>query len=589
MNKLLSLLENVGGIGKYNYTNPEFWMIVIGGLALFLYGIFLISKVLKKIAGKKLKTFIDKCSTNRFTGCLTGALFTAGIQSSGATSSLAIGLVRAGLMTLLQALPIIIGANIGTTITAFIVSIPIMEYMPIVLLIGSFIVMLATRNRFRNFGELFFAIGLIFFGLWVMQIQLESLSKEEFMTSFFTFLTDYPWLGLLIGAVVTALLQSSSAVVGIAQGIYAAAIISAQEAGIVCAISLFGILPIVFGSNIGSTVTAIISSIGGSKDSKRVALFHLIFNTFVSLVFMGLLYAAQSWLATSPTWAISPKLQLALVHLVFNVSGAIIFLPLINPMAKLLCKIIPGEDRRNSLMAIKELDKGILKKFPAQGISLAKDVVTTMFSYTATMFETIDCYLKDYKNDDSLFVHDIEGSIDKIDRNLNEYMLEADKGDLTDKDLKTFTMVLRGSKDIERIGDYAENIIEFFENANDRKERLTDEDYEIFSHYTKEAVNLIKQTIDVYKNDDAILSKEVIQKRRNINNELDGLITKHFENIQTNTNKVKYIDLVYVDLVNAYQRVFSHCSDVAKLVARDKVYTLSNEEIEKFNSLKDRY
>ena len=264
-----------------------YWVLVICGVGLFLYGISLVSRVLKKTASKKLEAAISKCSKNRILGFLTGAGFTAVIQSSSGTSALAIGLVRAGVMTLTQAAAIIIGANIGTTITAFIVSIPLMDYLPLLLFVGSIILLLTTKKKWQNAGELFISFGAIFFGLFIMEKALVVLGQEQWLTDLLTFLSTQPWLGLVIGMVLTAILQSSSAVVGVLQGIYA---VSAGS------MTLFGVLPIVFGSNIGTTIDAILSSIGGSKDSKRAALFHALFNVTGSLLFMGIIYIFKAQL-----------------------------------------------------------------------------------------------------------------------------------------------------------------------------------------------------------------------------------------------------------------------------------------------------
>ena len=328
--------------------------MILGGLGLFLFGIFSISKVLKRMASNKLSTVISRCSSNPVLGSLVGCGFTAVIQSSSGTSALAIGLVRAGVMSFVQAAAIIIGANVGTTITAFIVSIPFMEFFPVVLFIGSGILLLTTRRKWQNVGDLCFAFGCIFFGLWIMDMNLTTLAEEAWFIDLLAGLNNSPWLGLLIGTLVTAVLQSSSAVIGVAQGIYGAAIASG-----VATVNLFGILPILFGANIGTTVTAVISCIGGSKDSKRVALFHVLYNVTGALLFMGVLYIAQGWLATSNTWPLDPKMQLALSHLVFNFVTAGIFLPLIKPITSLILKVVKDKGPVRETINIKELDNKI--------------------------------------------------------------------------------------------------------------------------------------------------------------------------------------------------------------------------------------
>ena len=566
-----------------------YWVLVICGVGLFLYGISLVSRVLKKTASKKLEAAISKCSKNRILGFLTGAGFTAVIQSSSGTSALAIGLVRAGVMTLTQAAAIIIGANIGTTITAFIVSIPLMDYLPLLLFVGSIILLLTTKKKWQNAGELFISFGAIFFGLFIMEKALVVLGQEQWLTDLLTFLSTQPWLGLVIGMVLTAILQSSSAVVGVLQGIYA---VSAGS------MTLFGVLPIVFGSNIGTTIDAILSSIGGSKDSKRAALFHALFNVSGSLLFMGIIYIFKAQLeiplgymdGETWVWYLNPKMQVALCHVIFNSVTALIYLPILPWVCKLLTKIIPGDDRKVSSLNLVELDKTFLRQFPTQGIILAKDQVSSAFIYCKQMFDTMELYLETFKEDDAGFVHEIESAIDRIDRQLNDYLLSVEKGDLNERDLLLLTQTLKGCKDIERIGDYAENLITFFENMKEKKGKNDPSYVEFFKEENKRAINIISTTIDVFTNSDKDLAIKVIQERRQYNAALEEKISEHFDRVsKLKSESTSYLDLVFVDMVSCYERVYSHCSNIAKLFNNDKVYVYSIEEQQHFDNMKNRY
>ncbi len=566
-----------------------YWVLVICGVGLFLYGISLVSRVLKKTASKKLEAAISKCSKNRILGFLTGAGFTAVIQSSSGTSALAIGLVRAGVMTLTQAAAIIIGANIGTTITAFIVSIPLMDYLPLLLFVGSIILLLTTKKKWQNAGELFISFGAIFFGLFIMEKALVVLGQEQWLTDLLTFLSTQPWLGLVIGMVLTAILQSSSAVVGVLQGIYA---VSAGS------MTLFGVLPIVFGSNIGTTIDAILSSIGGSKDSKRAALFHALFNVTGSLLFMGIIYIFKAQLeiplgymdGETWVWYLNPKMQVALCHVIFNSVTALIYLPILPWICKLLTKIIPGDDRKVSSLNLVELDKTFLRQFPTQGIILAKDQVSSAFIYCKQMFDTMELYLETFKEDDAGFVHEIESAIDRIDRQLNDYLLSVEKGDLNERDLLLLTQTLKGCKDIERIGDYAENLITFFENMKEKKGKNDPSYVEFFKEENKRAISIIGTTIDVFTNSDKDLAIKVIQERRQYNAALEEKISEHFDRVsKLKSESTSYLDLVFVDMVSCYERVYSHCSNIAKLFNNDKVYVYSIEEQQHFDNMKNRY
>ena len=569
-------------------SNPLFWIFVLAGLGLFLFGIGSISTVLKRIAGNALRKAINKCTSNRFLGFLVGSGFTAVIQSSSATSTLAISLVRAGVMTMIQAAAIIVGANIGTTITAFIVSLPIAQYLAILVFVGSFILLLVGKAKYKNIGELMFALGCIFLGLWIMELTLKDLPNHiPTFNELFAFLADYPWLGLVVGALITALLQSSSAVIGIAQGLFAAALLGGTP------VSLFGMLPILFGANIGTTITAFLACIGGSKESKRVAYFHMFYNISGALLFMGIIYIPplQAWLNNAENFRnIDPKVLLALCHLVFNSVVACIFLPLLKPICKLLTLIAPGESRHSPSLVIEELDSRIMKDFPSEGLSLAKTQVLAMFNYSKIMYETIGDYLVSKSSEDSEFVLELEASIDRIDRQMNDYLLTADKGALTANEMQEFSRILRGCKDIERIGDYGENLINFFATANERKDSFTGPILEVITNSHNAAISLINDTIEVFENENKQLAIKIIQRRREEHQRLERDTESLFDQLSKDEKgKAKYSDLVFFDIISCYQRIYAHCSNIAKLFGTDKEYVYTKEEEERFATMRNRY
>ena len=572
-----------------------FWTMTLGGLGLFLYSISSLSNVLKRMASSHLTSVVNKLAGKPIIGLLVGTGFTAIIQSSSATSALTIGLVRAGVMTFEQASAIIIGANIGTTITSFIVSIPFMEYFPLVLFVGSIILLFVTKKKWVNVGELCFAFGALFLGLWIMSINLQSIANEDWFIALFKALNDNPWLGLLIGIVTTICLQSSSAVIGVVQGLYA---VSAGSA-----ITLFGILPVIFGSNIGTTSTAMFASIGGSKESKKVAIFHTFFNVVGSLLFMAVIYIFKDWLSDRAnfavldesgavlSWKVSPMFQIAICHLVFNTVTGAIFFAFLKPITKLINKIIPTTEHKKALEPIEPLDSGLMKSFPAEGLSLAKKRTITMFEYDKLMFETIKEYITSFKDEDAEFVRNIEANIDMIDRQLNEYLSSCDKSNLSETEIALLLSVLKASKDIERIGDYGENIIGFYTDIKEKKDVLTDEEKEFFVSMTDQAIEFIARTIEVYSAADKQKGIEVIQDRRVFLKKLDDTVNKHFEaetTVSTNITS-RFTELVYVDIVSCYERVASHCSNIAKIFGTDKTYTLSQEDQDRFASMADRY
>jgi phosphate:Na+ symporter len=410
------------------------------------------------------------------------------------------------------------------------------------------------------------------------------LSTQPWFTELLNGLDKQPWLGLLLGAVLTVCLQSSSAVVGVMQGLY---FVSGG------AISLFGILPIVFGSNIGTTSTALIACIGGSKESKKVAVFHMMFNLFGALFFMGVIYIFRGWLETiNATSGIDPKVQISLCHLIFNTVTAAIFLPLLTPITKLIAIIFKDKNQTSrTRINVKELDNKIIKQFPTEGIILAREQVIEMYKYALEMFKTIGLYLESSSGDDAQFVRDIEASIDTIDRQLNDYLMLADKGELSPDDMITFSRTLKACKDIERIGDYGENLIDFYAPDIDKKIVLKDSDnYETYVKTNAIAVDIILKSLETFEKNDKDLAIKVIQERREAINNIDKTINAHFEHVSSNNEiSTNYIDYVFVDIMNSYQRVLSHCSNIAKLFGNDKVYVYTKGEEEHFNKMKDRY
>ena len=556
-------------------NSVAFITLTLSGLGLFLYAITSLSKILKGMTSSFLSNVINKISNNPIIGLLVGTFFTAIIQSSSGTSALTIGLVRAGVMSFTQASAIIIGANIGTTITSFIVAIPFSEYIALVLFVGSLILLFATKKRWSNIGELCFSFGALFLGLWLMEMNLSSIANEEWFISFFKTLNNSPWLGLLIGIVATVCLQSSSAVIGVVQGLY---VLSAGTS-----ISLFGILPVIFGANIGTTSTALFASLGGSKESKKVALFHVLFNTCGALLFMGIIYIFRPFLESSASWGyidtnnqfvwyVSPMLQIALCHLIFNFTTGLLFFLLLKPITKLIDKVIPTENKKK-LESLKPLDLSLMESFPSEGLIVAKDRILIMFNYAKMMFDSIDDYLINNKSEDADFVLNIEDNVDKIDRQLNAYLSSCNKSNLNEENISLLLSILKASKDIERIADYGENIINFYKGIDEHKDKMNKEEMALFSSLNKDASSFIDKTKDVYQNSNKDEGLYIIQKRREYNAKLDEIIDKHFsDEIKDNKQKTRFVELIYVDLINSYQRVYSHCSNIAKIFGTDKVY-----------------
>ncbi|MCQ2787276.1 MAG: Na/Pi cotransporter family protein, partial [Bacilli bacterium] len=505
--------------------------LIIGGLALFLYGITSISSELKVLAdGDRFRRIISRATSNRVKSCAIGTGFTALIQSSGGTYALSIGLVKAGALEYKNAIAIVIGANLGTCITAFLISIPgISQFMPIVAFIAAFVMMVVHNRKAQQWSKIAFSLSLIFFGIWLMEFFIKNgVAKEQWFNDLMIFLNNYPWLGLLFGTAVTFVLQSCSAVIGVMQGVFAAAIVSGSP------LTLFGILPIVIGSNIGAMIPSILSAFGGNAMGKRVALVNGFMKVTAGLLFMGLLYAVAPFLNSLTATEYTAKLQIALFHLIFNLTSVVIFLPLVRPMAWASEKIFPDKSGVGKKIGFKELDPKVIKTFPATGIALAKDLSDKMFGYVLTMFKKLDVYYKKGYNEDlKTYILELERATDNIDRHLADFLLNAETGELSRRDLRRHGRIMRGIKDIERIGDYGENLLTFYTNIYEKKNKFDEAQLKEINNAHKMALDLISKTLDVYENSDKSLALKVIKQRRDYNKKLEDYQEAYFKREST--------------------------------------------------------
>ena len=362
-------------------TSTIDWTSIIfslfGGLGLFLYGIYIMGEALKNIAGNRLKVIIERLTGNPFKGLLVGMLVTTILQSSSATTSISIGLIRAGLMTLPQAIGVIMGANIGTTITAFLIGLNVTQYSFLFIGIGAILIFFFRKRTIKETGVALFGFGLLFFGLEQMGSGFKILAEQEFFNDFMLKLSDNPFLGLLAGTIVTAIVQSSSATTGIVQNLYANGLIT-----------LKGALPILLGNNIGTTVTALLAAIGGSIAAKRASVFHVLFNLFGAIIFMILLTpyfhavdAIRDWLLSSvtATQAINvPEMTIAFAHIIFNVSVTLIFIWFVKYIEIFIKKLVPGEDETYGSFNEEILNDALVSNSPALALKASATAIDHM-------------------------------------------------------------------------------------------------------------------------------------------------------------------------------------------------------------------
>jgi len=446
---------------------------LLGGLALFLYGMTMMSNGLELAAGNKMKSILEKLTTNRFLGVGVGALITAIIQSSSATTVMAVGFVNAGLMQLKNAVWVIMGANIGTTITGQLIALDITVLAPIIAFVGVVLIAFFKSKKLDAFGEIIAGLGILFMGMEMMSTAMIPLrDSPEFASLVANF--QNPLIGILVGAVFTAIIQSSSASVGILQALAMSGVVTLPSA-----------IYVLFGQNIGTCITAVLASIGANRNAKRTTIIHLSFNIIGTIIFVivSMLTPFASFMASlTPT---NPAAQIANVHTLFNIVTTIILLPIGTKLVDLSFIILPEKPELEGKMQLKYLDFGIFTNDYHIGTSAIAN--TQLFNETQNMLDVaIDNVRKsfelliEFKEDKYEKLQKNEEYINFLNKNIVEFTTSAISTEFPIEGSQTIGLFLKISADIERIGDHAMNIAQ-------RAERL----YKENKHFSHEAMDEI--------------------------------------------------------------------------------------------------
>ena len=490
---------------------------LFGGLALFIYGMNFMSDGLQKAAGEKMKSILAMLTRNVFVGVLAGAAATAVLQSSGAVTVMVIGFVAANLMTLRQAISIIMGANIGTCVTAQLVAFQIGDFSWAFVIVGFIMYFFVSKKeKIVDFGQAIFAFGILFTGLNLMSEAMKPLAQSTMFAELMLKVADMPVLGIITGAVMTAIVQSSSASIAVLQNLAG----TAGPDGVSSLIGLAGAIPILFGTNIGSTTTALLASIGGSINAKRTALSHMIFNVVGTIIFIWFTPFIAKFVA-----AISPSgdeldiisRQIANAHLTFNVATTLLFLPLIGVLATVVTKLIPGKDGERDPMDPVYLDYNVLEQ-PFAAIHLAVQELSRMAEITAQMIvETKKAFLgNNLQSADKVMEYELQ--VNNLRDLLTEYLssvLSADK--VTEYQATEISRLLHVVSDVEHIGDNCKNIAEFSMEKIKKGYEFSDtacaEIYECFDHGSK----MVNDSIDALKNENTELAESVKEQEQALN------------------------------------------------------------------------
>ncbi|KGG80311.1 sodium-dependent phosphate transporter [Caloranaerobacter azorensis H53214] len=520
---------------------------VLGGLGLFLYGMNLMGTGLQKAAGERLKKLIEILTNNRFMGVLVCTLVTMIIQSSSATTVMVVGFVNAGLMTLSQAIGVIMGANIGTTVTAQLVAFKLTDIAPIVVAIGVAIWLFSSNKRHKEIAEILIGFGILFIGMDFMKHSLKPLGKSQAFKDLLISLNN-PYLGILVGFGLTTIVQSSSASIGLLIALASQGLITIDIA-----------LPILFGDNIGTCVTALLSSIGANKTAKRAALMHLLFNIVGTLIFMLALRYPIQHLVTRLTPNDVGR-QIANAHTFFNIANVVIQFPFAGFIVMAAKKLIPGEVEEDNT-GLKYLDTRIIET-PSIAVGQAAKEVLRMGKVAQNSLKMAK---ESFFNKSEKLTHKVfeqEKFINQLEKDIVQYLVELSNADLTDEQQIKVTTLLNTVNDLERVGDHADNIAELAQYAIDNKLSFTDEALRELEMMFEKVENSYRTALMAYKTADPEIARSVIAFEEDIDLMEKQLRSNHIERLNKQLCHPSS-GIIFLDMISNLERVADHASNIA--------------------------
>ena len=545
---------------------------MVGGLALFLYGMHIMGEGLSKASGGKLEALLEKLTSNRLKAVLVGAGVTAVIQSSSATTVMVVGFVNSGIMKLSQAVGIIMGANIGTTATSWLLSLSSIDgssflvqllkpanFSPILAVIGVIFIMFCKSEKKKDVALILIGFAILMTGMDTMSAAVEPLKDVPEFTNILTMFSN-PILGLLAGAILTAIIQSSSASVGILQALCATGAIGFSTA-----------IPIIMGQNIGTCVTAMLSSVGGSKNARRTALVHLYFNLIGTVIFMIGFYALNAVVAFPFMNQAIDAAGIATIHTVFNVFATCILLPFGRVLEKLATISVPDDavktERSDFENNIRVLDARFLDT-PGYAISMAKSVTIKMAEAVYESMMLAMNLIKEYNEEAGMRVLELEEEVDRYEDLLGAYLLKISSKDLSEKESHQLTVMLHCINDFERIADHAINIKESAEEKFTKGLEFSEKaamELEIFGSAIQEIVDI---TVSMFKNDDLNMASRVEPLEEIIDDLSVDMKTRHVTRLRKGACTIE-MGFVLQDLTTNFERVADHCSNIALYVLQE--------------------
>ena len=531
----------------------------LGGLGLFLYSIKTMGDGLQQAAGDSLRYYIDKYTSNPFLGVLVGIVVTALIQSSTGVTVITVGLVSASLLTLRQAIGIIMGANIGTTVTSFIIGFKLGEYALPLIFLGTMFLFFTKNRTANNIGRILFGVGGIFYALNLISAGMSPLKDLPQFKEYMITLGQNPILGVVAGAVITVLIQASSATIGILQGLYAGGFLD-----------LKGALPVLFGDNIGTTLTVIIAAAGANISAKRVAATHVTFNvlgTILCLILLGPFTAMIEYFQA--LLHLSPEMTIAFSHGAFNVSNTIVQFPFIGALAYFVTKLIPGEDEVVKYEPL-YLDEQLIKQAPSIALGNAKKELLHLGNYAVKAFDLSYDYI--INSDDKVAEkgHKTEEAINTIDEKLTRYLISLSSEALSQKESEVLTNILDSSRDLERIGDHAEALINLNDYLQRKNVQFSNSALEELENIYRQTSEFVKDALESVENNDLEQAQSLIERHEAINKMERVLRKTHIKRLNNGECSTQ-AGVNFIDIISHYTRVSDHAMNLAEKVLAEQI------------------
>ncbi|MBQ7037125.1 MAG: Na/Pi cotransporter family protein [Clostridia bacterium] len=537
---------------------------LIGGLALFLYGMDLMGDSLKKLAGGKLESILARLTSTKWKGFLLGLIVTAIIQSSSATTVMLVGFVNSGIMKLGQTLSIIMGANIGTTVTSWLLSTADIQgtailiklfkpesFTPILAGIGLIMTMTAKNDTKRNTGNMLLGFAILMFGMNAMSGAVKDLRNNEAFTNILTMFGDNPIMGILVGTIFTAIIQSSSASVGVLQALALSVAIPYSTA-----------IPVILGQNIGTTITPIISSVSGNTESKRVAITCLYIKMIGVIVVCGIFYLLHSVIGFSFMTREAGAIDIAFIHTLFNILSTVILIPFTSWIEKLAVKTIKGKgEEEKEIDVFATLDDRFLA-MPAFAVEKCKDLVCEMATISEEAYNKAVGLLTNFDLATYEEVDKLETRADKYEDKTSTYLIKIAANNMSADDSKQVTELLHSIGDIERISDHAMNIAKAAKEIYDKKITFSEKAKRDLAVISKAVSEILELTTKALINDDIELAKHVEPLEQVVDSLNKKTKNGHITRLRQGDCTME-LGFILSDLLTNYARVADHCSNIA--------------------------